>query len=278
MQKDLKRKKLKKIKTKPKGEKPKAEDDKKPLHPQMTNLYEKIKKISQRMAKTNGRPEICDTEMVKMIKKFERLSARVESLEERLNLFLSKNVPYKKYHREVQVEPEKKFLKAKTFKSTVDKSQTNAEIHLRTWERKKEEKLKQSKFVSPPSRGTFLPPQTEWNSDIVESNQTTMIPPAVPKSSIAHQKFDDKDISLPSPKREPKALRRCRRRYPHKCNFIERQTVMNPMVMYLICAFLVGMGRAMRITVTFYICPVIDDWRDYLRRKLPPVVLLHIGI
>lgn len=72
--------------------------------------------------------------------------------------------------------------------------------------------------------------------------------------------------------------RRCRRRALENCNALERQWMTKPIVMYFVCAALIGMARAMRITVSFYMCPVIDDWRDALRRKLPSHWLRVVGV
>lgn len=75
-----------------------------------------------------------------------------------------------------------------------------------------------------------------------------------------------------------RSLRRCRRRTLENCNALERQLMTKPIVMYFLCAALIGMARAMRITVSFYMCPVIDDWRDALRRKLPSHWLRVVGV
>lgn len=44
-------------------------------------------------------------------------------------------------------------------------------------------------------------------------------------------------------------------------------------ILFLMC-LLINMARVMRCSLGYYICPRLDDWRDELRRRLPPHIQL----
>ncbi len=107
------------------------------------------------------------------------------------------------------------------------------------------------------------------NRDFFLPNESRRNDPTIADKNNASKIHDGHNL-LPTPQKQQRVLRRCSRRRPEKCNFVEYHTTVNPIVMYFVCAFMICMMRMMRITVSYYICPVIDDWRDILRRRLTP--------
>lgn len=187
---------------------------------------------------TRGGAELCEYER-ELLLKMDMLEERLLKLEMALIELMSKDQNATLLNNNSSKTPAKK-PKAKTLKQTSDTTQT---------------------FVKKNS-GLFL-----------NETLTTKVEPAHQVEPTVYQQhqpyYHDGYNLLPKTTRQPKILRRCTRKRVERCNFIEYHTTVNPVLLYFVCAFMISMLRAMRITVSFYVCPVIDDWRDALRRRLP---------
>lgn len=222
---------------------------------------------------TRGGAELCEYERI-LLMKMDVLEERLLKLELALMKIIAEDLNATDPTNGTLIFSNIK-LKARMLKQTTDASQSfvkkSSGLSLNDTIAKLTDILFEGKFSKSSTNDTENASNENENendsNDVNDEIASTIDPETI--STNRKPYYHDGYNLLPKTNKKPKILRRCRRGNLENCNYVEYQTTVNPIMLYFICAFLISMLRSMRIIVSFYVCPIIDDWRDALRRRLP---------